>query len=56
MLHRARFEDANPLERLKEQLLFMKQETATEVYMTRAEGCAGRSPAPGLGEVYRGRP
>ena len=34
MLHRDRIKDANPLERLKEQLLFLKQATATEVYMT----------------------
>ena len=34
MLHRQRALDANPLERLKEQLLFLKQATATEVYMT----------------------
>jgi hypothetical protein len=34
MLHRDRVKDVNPIERLKEQLLFMKQVTATEVYMT----------------------
>lgn len=34
MLHRGRMVDAHPLDRLKQQLLFMKQATATEVYMT----------------------
>jgi catechol 2,3-dioxygenase-like lactoylglutathione lyase family enzyme len=34
MLHRERAKDANPIERLKQQLLFLKQATATEVYMT----------------------
>ena len=34
MLHRQRMLDANPIERLKEQLLFLKQATGTEVYMT----------------------
>lgn len=34
MLHRDRVRDTKPMERLKQQLLFLKQETATEVYMT----------------------
>jgi len=34
MLHRERSRDANPLERLAQQLLFFKQATGTEVYLT----------------------
>lgn len=34
MLHRDRIKDANPMERLKQQLVFMKEATGTEVYMT----------------------
>jgi hypothetical protein len=34
MLHRQRILDANPMERLKQQLLFLKEATGTEVYMT----------------------
>lgn len=34
MLHRGRSQDANPLARLVQQLLFLKQATATEVYLT----------------------
>jgi hypothetical protein len=53
MLHRDRVKDANPIERLKEQLLFMKQATATEVYMTQGlrevpEGPARQAWAKGI--------
>jgi hypothetical protein len=34
MLHRERFPDAKPLERLAQQILFLKQAAGTEVYLT----------------------
>jgi hypothetical protein len=45
MLHRQRYEDAHPMERLKEQLLFLKQATATEVYMTQGLRDVPEGPA-----------
>ena len=45
MLHRERIKDAHPLERLKQQLLFLKQATATEVYMTQGLRDVPEGPA-----------